>query len=74
MTICTNCNGEGLVGSGEKPWMKQGKIVTCPECSGTGQMPEAVSVSTPEPEPTPVDNTEVAEPEIIDTIKSAIGL
>lgn len=35
---CDNCKGEGLVGSGDKPWLKEGAIVTCPICTGVGEL------------------------------------
>lgn len=38
MIPCKNCNGEGLVGQGPEPWLKHGKIVTCPKCAGTGKV------------------------------------
>lgn len=37
-TTCKNCRGEGLVGSGEQPWLRIGHVKTCPECSGTGKI------------------------------------
>lgn len=38
MTNCENCHGEGLVGQGEKPWLRQGHIDTCKICNGTGKV------------------------------------
>lgn len=68
MTTCTNCNGEGLVGQGDNPALKQGRIDTCSVCNGTGKVgepdvqPEAPAVpqepeATP-PQDTPVDNSD----------------
>ena len=37
-TKCTNCNGEGIVGNGDKPWLKEGALSTCPVCKGTGTL------------------------------------
>ena len=55
-TECEKCRGDGLVGAGEQPWLKQGAISTCPECSGKGQLADV----TPE---VPVESTEPA-PEV----------
>lgn len=38
MINCENCHGEGLVGQGEKPWLRQGHIDTCKICNGTGKV------------------------------------
>jgi len=37
MKTCTNCNGDGIVGSGDQPWLKQGHLVGCKACGGTGK-------------------------------------
>lgn len=67
MNKCENCVGEGLVGQGPEPWLRQGHIETCPVCLGTGikaapAAPESVQTAEPEnlsseTEPAPVDNT-----------------
>lgn len=36
---CKNCNGDGQVGNGDKPWLKQGHLHTCEKCQGTGKVP-----------------------------------
>lgn len=33
---CSNCRGEGLVGSGDQPWLRIGHLTTCKQCNGTG--------------------------------------
>lgn len=48
MTLCTNCNGEGLVGQGDKPWLKQGKLETCTACKGTGKISDEAGEQAPE--------------------------
>jgi len=60
MTICDNCKGEGLVGQGDRPWAKEGRIETCKVCSGTGKV--NVAVAAPEA-PTEVPNEPVNIPE-----------
>lgn len=40
-TKCDNCNGEGIVGQGESPWLKQGHLETCKLCTGTGKIETA---------------------------------
>ena len=56
MTQCTECLGDGITGSGEKPWEKVGKIVTCRSCNGTGK----IEVSE-EGLPMPASNVTVQE-------------
>lgn len=34
---CANCHGDGIVGQGEQPWLKQGHTETCKVCNGTGK-------------------------------------
>lgn len=41
MNKCQKCQGDGLVGQGDSPWKKEGKVTTCPDCSGTGRLPES---------------------------------
>jgi hypothetical protein len=36
---CDLCRGDGLVGNGPEPHMKQGEVKTCPKCKGTGKIP-----------------------------------
>ena len=40
MQTCPNCDGNGLVGQGPSPWLRQGHITTCPVCTGTGILNE----------------------------------
>lgn len=56
MKRCPNCDGDGIVGSGETPHLKQGHIVTCTVCQGTGSVP--VNSTAQE---APVDNTPEAK-------------
>jgi DnaJ-class molecular chaperone len=35
---CENCLGTGLVGNGDKPWLHEGALSTCPVCNGTGNV------------------------------------
>lgn len=62
MSTCNNCLGDGVVGSGDQPWLKQGALRTCELCNGTGQINDAPQVIVPDPTqepapgPTPVDN------------------
>lgn len=61
MTTCKNCLGDGIVGVGDKPWLKEGPQSTCTVCSGTGQVEDGSVESVPETpaeEPAPVDNSQ----------------
>jgi hypothetical protein len=42
MKTCTPCNGTGLVGSGDKPWLHLGRVERCETCKGTGKVKEVV--------------------------------
>lgn len=64
MTTCTNCNGEGLAGAGDKPWLKQGTIHTCNHCQGTGQLDETGS-------PTPVADDQAQAGGNTDTVDNS---
>lgn len=35
---CKNCTGEGIVGMGDQPWLRQGHLHTCEVCGGTGKI------------------------------------
>ncbi len=49
MEPCKNCNGEGIVGNGDQPWLKQGHLHTCEVCAGTGKVSSGQAVEqTPE--------------------------
>ncbi len=41
-TRCENCHGEGLVGAGDQPWLRQGPVTTCSPCGGTGKVDEEI--------------------------------
>ncbi len=43
MKTCDKCNGDGLIGNGPNPHLKQGRIGTCDQCSGTGKIAEVSS-------------------------------
>ena len=60
---CNNCNGKGLVGSGEKPWECQGAVSTCTACTGTGKVPEQINVEVNELSEVTPDEIQVEEPE-----------
>ncbi len=49
MTKCTKCLGEGLIGSGENPELKQGAIKTCDLCAGTGILVDGQVASENQP-------------------------
>ena len=52
MKTCPNCAGDGLVGQGEQPWLRQGHIVKCAQCSGTGKVSDGTEPEVaPEPAP-----------------------
>lgn len=40
---CKNCLGDGIVGAGDQPWLKQGAQSTCAVCGGTGKIAEEVA-------------------------------
>ncbi|MES2216688.1 MAG: hypothetical protein V4481_05345 [Patescibacteria group bacterium] len=66
MSTCQNCRGEGLVGAGDQPWLKQGPLGTCKPCSGSGKISDEVV-----PEATPaVDVTPEAAPEVAEVPKA----
>jgi DnaJ-class molecular chaperone len=35
---CAVCGGDGLVGAGDQPTLKQGPLSTCTYCLGTGKI------------------------------------
>ena len=43
METCPVCKGDGLIGNGSEPHLKQGELRTCYVCKGTGK----VSTETP---------------------------
>lgn len=48
-SICEACNGEGIVGNGERPTDKVGRLTTCSVCAGTGKSVDGeVTSSAPE--------------------------
>lgn len=48
---CENCHGEGLVGQGEQPWLRQGRTETCKKCGGTGKLVESAGANLSAPTP-----------------------
>lgn len=40
MITCKRCNGSGLTGAGDEPWMHRGALTTCVDCKGTGTLPD----------------------------------
>lgn len=57
---CPKCAGAGLIGSGENPAARVGRVVTCDECNGTGKVSEQVATEEIKPD-APVDNQPEAE-------------
>lgn len=59
---CPVCKGEGLIGAGDMPWLRQGPISTCGNCGGSGKVediaPEVVAEAPTEPTPEPEAPTE----------------
>lgn len=56
MIDCKNCDGKGLAGAGDRPWLQEGFVQTCKECGGKGKLGEVTA--TPEPEPVEVTGTD----------------
>lgn len=58
-TTCNKCKGDGLIGAGEFPHQKLGRVETCDMCGGTGKtasetpVEEAPVEAAPEPEVVP---------------------
>lgn len=38
MITCEKCKGEGLIGQGPNPHLREGRTEVCPDCNGTGQI------------------------------------
>lgn len=55
--LCEKCKGDGIVGQGDKPWLKEGFNETCKECVGTGK-----TGTDDEQEVAPEDTTGPVEP------------
>ena len=72
-TQCPKCLGEGLIGVGENPHLKLGKISTCDVCNGSGQVDANAKASQVAPEPVnapieaPVDNSTLSSTPSIDS-------
>jgi|GEM_PF-2959147 len=47
MNNCETCAGEGLVGSGAFPILRQGSVTTCNNCEGTGKVIPAEPTEEP---------------------------
>ena len=45
---CDLCRGDGLIGNGPEPHLKQGEVITCPKCKGTGKIPTGPVQNEPE--------------------------
>lgn len=56
--ICENCNGKGLVGTGESPKLLEGQLSVCSFCKGTGQINNIME------EEVKVEETETVEEEV----------
>lgn len=63
MEQCKNCLGDGIVGNGDVPHLKQGQIVQCPVCKGTGKVGDAPAEEQVAPQAEPVEESPKAEPE-----------
>ena len=61
-TNCENCKGDGLVGAGEQPWLRQGRLERCTKCGGTGKVEDGAQdtaqVETPAGENRTTDGAE----------------
>lgn len=44
MSICQKCAGDGLIGNGPSPWLREGHVTTCDKCGGTGNLPDNVDI------------------------------
>lgn len=55
-TQCTKCLGDGIVGNGDNPHMKEGHQHTCDLCGGTGKIDAQVTAA-------PVEETQTADVE-----------
>lgn len=47
--VCKKCHGDGIIGNGPEPHLKQGDTRTCDVCTGTGKV-EVVETQTAEAE------------------------
>lgn len=61
MDTCKKCVGDGLIGAGEFPHLKQGRVETCDMCGGTGKTASEVPVEEAPVEATP-------EAEVVETV------
>lgn len=51
MKTCDVCKGDGLVGVGENPHLKEGPVSTCVPCSGTGKVADSLSAQVIDNDP-----------------------
>lgn len=63
MTTCDNCNGEGLVGQGDNPRLKIGRLDRCTVCNGTGKISDVASDDAPA-----ATESQAVDPEIDKTV------
>jgi DnaJ-class molecular chaperone len=66
METCKNCNGDGIVGNGPSPWLKEGAVHGCEVCSGTGQVASGETVPVPEEATPPQDGEEKKDEPVAD--------
>ena len=59
---CDVCKGNGLIGQGDQPWLRQGTLEVCKTCSGTGTALIDNTIGEPTVEGL-VDNT-IGEPAV----------
>lgn len=71
MNTCSKCRGDGLVGNGDVPHDKVGRVETCDQCAGTGQ---ATNQPNQIIEPQQEEEKKGFIPEAIETVKEFVGL
>ena len=55
---CDLCRGDGLIGNGPEPHLKQGEVITCPKCKGTGKIPTGTVQESENMDTQPLDEAE----------------
>lgn len=48
---CDKCQGQGIIGSGDNPHMREGRTITCDQCAGTGKIEDGTEAAAPEETP-----------------------